>query len=222
MTTTPAIGTTTNAAAQATINSGLGQIAENYNTFLSLLTTQLQNQDPTSPMDTNQFTSQLTQMTGVQQQLLSNQLLQQLVNQSSGGVSSAVGLIGKTVTASGNTAMLQNNTASFSFDLPTAASTTTGQITNSAGTVVWAGAVPTTGTGAQSFTWNGENMAGQGQTNGDLYTLTVTAKDANGKAIAVSNSVQGTASAVQQINGTTMVDIGQDEIPYSAITGVSN
>ena len=80
-TTSPLTTTTTSAQAQATVNSGLSSIANNYQTFLSLLTTQLSNQDPLSPMDTSQFTQQLTQMTGVEQQLLSNQLLQQLVNQ---------------------------------------------------------------------------------------------------------------------------------------------
>lgn len=219
--TVASIGTTTNAAANATINSGLGQIAENYTTFLSLLTTQLQNQDPTSPLDTNQFTQQLTQMTGVQQQLLSNQLLQQLVNQNQGGVVGSVGLIGKTVTANGNTEMLQNGTATYQFNLPTAAANATGEITDANNNVVWSGPIATSGTGVQSFTWNGENQSGAAQTNGSLYTLTVTAKDSSGNAITVANSLQGTVTGVQQISGTTMVSVGSNELPLSAVTGVS-
>src|SRR5579885_716501 len=82
---------------QQTINTSLASIAHNYTTFLSLLTTQLKNQDPLSPLDTNQFTQQLTQMTGVEQQLLGNQLLQQLVTTQS--VTQGANLIGKTVTA---------------------------------------------------------------------------------------------------------------------------
>ena len=68
--------------------SGLGSLASNFQSFLTLLTTQLKNQDPTQPLDTSQFTPQITQMTGVEQQLLSNQLLQQLVS-TQGGVASA-------------------------------------------------------------------------------------------------------------------------------------
>ena len=219
--TTASIGTTTNAAAAATINSGLGQIAENYTTFLSLLTTQLQNQDPTSPLDTNQFTQQLTQMTGVQQQLLSNQLLQQLVNQNQGGVVGAVGLIGKTVTASGNTSMLQNGAATYQFNLPSAAAKATATITDSNNNVIWTGPISTSGTGLQSFTWQGQNQSGAAQTNGSLYNLTVSATDASGKAITVANSLSGAVSAVQQVNGTTLVTVGQDQIPLSAVTGVS-
>lgn len=97
-TTTNTASSTSNATSN-TINSGLAALANNQQTFLSLLTTQLKNQDPLSPVDTNQFTQQITQMTGVEQQLLSNQLLQQLV--SSQGLPQAVGMIGKTITAPG-------------------------------------------------------------------------------------------------------------------------
>src|SRR5580704_4887960 len=92
----------TNPTTQATINNSLASLASNSQTFLTLLTTQLQNQDPLSPLDTNQFTSQLTQMSGVEQQLLGNQLLQTLVTQQT-GVGAAASLIGATVSAPGAT-----------------------------------------------------------------------------------------------------------------------
>jgi flagellar hook assembly protein FlgD len=94
--------TTSTSASQLSLNNGLASLADNFQGFLTLLTTQLKNQDPTSPLDTNQFTQQITQMTGVEQQLLSNQLLQQLVTAQS-GVASAANLIGETVTAPGAT-----------------------------------------------------------------------------------------------------------------------
>ena len=218
---TSGVGTTTSAAAQATLNSGLSSIANNYTSFLQLLTTQLKNQDPMSPMDTDQFTQQITEMTGVQQQLLSNQLLQQLVNQSQGGVTNAVDLIGKTVSANGSTAMLQNNTATFAYNLPSQAAKVTGTVTDSNTAVVWTGQLAGTGAGAQSFTWNGENTAGQGQTNGNLYSLTVTATNAVGQAITPTTTVQGTVSAVQQVNGQTLVTVGSDQVPLSSVTGVT-
>ena len=74
---------------------GKASLADNFNTFLSLLTTQLKNQDPMSPLDSNQFTQQLVQMTGVEQQLNTNDLLKQVVSNTSGGISTAVSLIGK-------------------------------------------------------------------------------------------------------------------------------
>jgi len=107
-TTTPTTNTNTNStgsvsASQLSVNNGLASLADNFQSFLTLLTTQLQNQDPLNPTDTNQFTQQITQMSGVEQQLLSNQLLQQLVS-TQGGVSTAANLIGDTVTGKSSTA----------------------------------------------------------------------------------------------------------------------
>jgi hypothetical protein len=93
-------GAAAGSAGQISINGGLASLAGNFQSFLTLLTTQLQNQDPLNPTDTNQFTQQITQMTGVEQQLISNQLLQQLVAEQT-GVSAAAGLIGDTITAPG-------------------------------------------------------------------------------------------------------------------------
>ena len=87
-------------AAQLSTDNTLASLAGNFQSFLTLLTTQLKNQDPTSPLDTSQFTQQITQMTGVEQQLLSNQLLQQLVS-TQGAVTTSANLLGDTVTAPG-------------------------------------------------------------------------------------------------------------------------
>ena len=95
-----ASGSSSAASGALSINNGLASLAGNFQSFLSLLTTQLQNQDPLNPTDTNQFTQQITSMTGVEQQLVSNQLLQQLVAQQT-GVGAAAGLIGDKITASG-------------------------------------------------------------------------------------------------------------------------
>jgi flagellar basal-body rod modification protein FlgD len=132
--------TSSTAASQLSLNSGLASLADNFQGFLTLLTTQLQNQDPTSPADTNQFTQQITQMTGVEQQLLSNQLLQQLVT-AQGGVASAANLIGETVTAPG--------------------------------------------------------------------------------AASTDPAISGVVSAVTQVNGQTMLTIGNSQVPLTSITGVS-
>jgi flagellar basal-body rod modification protein FlgD len=217
-----AIGTTTSTAATSTINSGLSGIANNYQTFLSLLTTQLKNQDPTSPLDTNQFTQQLTQMTGVEQQLLSNQLLQQLVNQNQGGgLTNAVGLIGKTVTSSGNTAVLSGGASTWNYNLPSTAAAVNVSISDSSGNVVWTGPATGLGSGAQTYTWNGQNQAGQKQADGGVYTATFTATSAAGSPITPTTSSSGVATAVQQVNGQTMVTVGKVQVPLTSITGVN-
>jgi flagellar basal-body rod modification protein FlgD len=218
-TTTPPPTTSSTASAA---NNGLAQLADNYQTFLSLLTTQLKNQDPLSPLDTNQFTQQLTQMTGVEQQLLSNQLLQQLVSQSQGGgLTGAVGLIGKTVSASDTSATLQGGSATWQFSTASAPSSINATVSDSSGNIIWTGGLTPNGAGAQSFTWNGQNQAGVQQTNGGAYTLLINATDATGATIPVSTNITGTASAVQQVNGTTMVTVNGVQVPLNSVTGVN-
>ena len=222
MTTAALSSTTTAAAATNTVNNGLASVANNYQTFLSLLTTQLKNQDPLSPLDTNQFTQQLTQMTGVEQQLLSNQLLQQLVNQNQGGgLTGAVGLIGKTVTRRRLKATLQSGAGSSAVRRGHPARQPDGQrLRRQRHPGVERGLTPN-GSGLQSFTWNGKNQSGAQQPDGGNYTLSVTATDSAGANIPVATSFQGTATAVQEVNGQTMVTVGGSQVPLSSVTGVT-
>ncbi len=143
--------------ANGSLVAGQKNLASSYETFLTLLTTQLKNQDPTAPLDTNAFTQQLVQMTGVQQQLLSNQLLQSLVNQGQGGLTEGVGLIGKTVTAQTPSANLDGGSAKWIYDLDTAATAATLSISDANGRIVWSGAAPERGAGEHDFTWNGKD-----------------------------------------------------------------
>ena len=219
MTVTPTAASA--ASTTSAINNSLASLASNSQTFLTLLTTQLKNQDPTSPLDTNQFTSQLTQMTGVEQQLLSNQLLQQLVNQNSGsGVTNAVGLIGKSVTGGASAATLASGSASWQYTLGGAAANVSVQVTDSSGNLIYSGAVPS-GSGAQSWTWNGKSTQGQQQTDGGTYTATFSATGSTGSAVTVSNAVSGVATAVEQVNGQTMVTINGVQVPVNSITAVT-
>ena len=214
---TPATGT------QSDIASGASNLSTGYQTFLTLLTTQLKNQDPTSPLDTNQFTQQLVQMTGVQQQLLSNQLLQQLVNQSgsSGGAAGSVDLIGKTVTASQASAPLTGGKVAWSYDLDKAASAATLSIKNAAGSTVWSGSAPDLSSGSHAFTWNGQDSAGRQLGDGGVYTLSIAASDAAGAAITATPQITGVVGAVQTVAGQTVVQIGGATAPVSSITSVA-
>src|ERR1700747_546646 len=116
VTPTTSAASAASAASQAT--SSQKTLASNFDTFLSLLTTQLKNQDPLSPLDSNQFTQQLVQMTGVEQQLNTNDLLKQRVANTAGGVATAVSLIGKDVKAVSDTANLSSGKAQWSYNLP--------------------------------------------------------------------------------------------------------
>ena len=208
---------------QADLTSGVNNLSSGYSTFLTLLTTQLKNQDPTSPLDTNQFTQQLVQMTGVQQQLLSNQLLQQLVNQSGtgSGAAGAVGLIGKTVTADSAQGVLTKGAVSWGYDLDKAASSATLSVANAAGTVVWSGSAPDLSSGSHAFTWDGKDSSGKQIADGGTYTLSVAASDAAGAAITATPQITGVVGSVQTANGQTVVQIGGSTAPVTSITNIS-
>jgi len=205
---------------QANIAAGQANLSTSYSDFLTLLTTQLQNQDPTSPMDTNTFTQQLVSMTGVQQQLLTNELLQQMVSANSSSVSNAVDLIGQNVTATTSNATLTNGQATWNYNLPSSATEASATITNAAGAVVWSGSLSSLNQGNNSFTWNGQNQSGTQLANGGVYTLNVSAY-ASGSAITPTVSISGPASAVEVVNGVTNVTVNGTQVPVSSVTGVT-
>jgi flagellar basal-body rod modification protein FlgD len=218
--TTPVTNTAATSSTQSTINSGIASLANNEQTFLALLTTQLKNQDPLSPLDSNQFTAQITQMTGVEQQLTTNKLLQQLVSGASGDISSAVGLIGKIASAAGDTASLKNGQATWSYNQAANASGATLSVAKADGTAVWRGTPDSLTSGDHTFTWNGKNEQGVVQPDGQ-YTLSVSAADATGTAITTTQSVTGSVTAVQMSNGAATVTINGVQIPLSSITSVA-
>ena len=209
------------AQATSTINAGVGALASNYETFLSLLTTQLKNQDPLSPLDNNQFTQQLTAMTGVQQQLLTNQLLTQMIGQNQADVGSgAINLIGKLVTVDSNDAKLGEEGATWNYNLSGATKEATLEVLDSAGKVVSTYTVSDLEKGANTFTWNGKGPTGT-QFGEGVYTLRVTAKDANGNNLSGIGAVTGVASRIQTLNGQLMLTVGDIKAPIGAVTGVS-
>lgn len=220
---TDAVSSTTSSAAQANITAGQNSLNSTYTEFLTLLTTQLKNQDPTSPLDTNAFTQQLVAMTGVQQQLLSNQLLQTIAGQTKdSGVSSAVSLIGKTATALSSDAVLSGGKASWSYNLAGDATGATATITDSSGEAVWSGALSDLKKGDHAFSWNGKDFSGVQRADGGTYTLSIAAADGSGHAIASTISVTGVVASVASANGATQVKIGPTPVALNSITAVTS
>jgi len=199
-------------------------MADSTETFLQLMTTQLKNQDPLAPMDSSQFTQQIVQMTGVEQQLLTNDLLAALVGMNDAGLSSSVNLIGKDVSTQTRAALLTDGQAAFEFNLPRAASTLKLDVVNASGVVV-ATLDPAnlTGAGSHSVTWDGKNSTGGRQPDGGLYTLRITALDGAGGAIpaTASSTATGRVTAVSQENGVTVVTVNGRKVPVTDIISVA-
>lgn len=210
----------TGTASSATL-TGKNRLADNFETFLTLLTTQLSNQDPLSPLDSNEFTAQLVQMSGVEQQLLTNDLLQSLVNTAGRGIADAVSLIGKDVRTVSNTTGLQKGEANWSYKLDRDAANVTVEVLDSTGKIVHAAEVEGTEGGEHTFTWDGKNLAGKQLADGGAYTLRVTAVDANGLAVPSTTFVDGLVSAVEQLDGDTWITVNGAKILWEKVTKIA-
>ena len=203
------------------ISDSRTRLADSTETFLSLLTTQLKNQDPLSPMDSSQFTQQIVQMTGVEQQLLTNDLLATLVGMNDGGLAGSVNLIGKTVTATTGAASLADGKATWSYNLPRAASNVQLDVIDAKGNVVASKVLTATEAGNQTFEWDGKNNLGTQLADGE-YGLRITPTDSSGTKFSAIQTLTGIATGVQSVNGVNVVTIGKTRVPISAVTAVAN
>ncbi|MCA0320949.1 MAG: hypothetical protein LCH88_23105 [Proteobacteria bacterium] len=108
-------GVSSNTATSTTSTAG-ARLSNNFDTFLQLLTTQLKNQDPTQPMDANQFTQQLVQYSQVEQQIATNSKLDNMIAAFTGNQTTAsLGYLGKTVTYDASTVSPTSTGATWTF-----------------------------------------------------------------------------------------------------------
>jgi len=206
-------------ASTATTTDALASLGSNSTEFLTLLTTQLQNQDPSSPTNTDQLTTELAQFAGVEQQVQTNTNLSTLISLTQEEqVSNSQGLVGETAQASTNSLPLQNGAASFSFDTSSAEPVAIA-ITNSNGDVVKTDSV-TSQAGSNTYTWNG--MADDGTQLADgAYYVAVEGESASGSLTAITPTVSGTVTGVSLDSGTVNLALGAVTIPMANIAGLA-
>ncbi len=196
-------------------------ISGNFTTFLSILTTQLTHQDPTSATDPNQFTQELVQFAGVEQQLNTNSDLQTLINlqKSSGGLATNLGYIGGYVQVPSTTKIpLQNGGAELAYTLPAGATNATITMMDSTGKVV--NTLPAaTNAGTNYVTWDGKDTNGTQLADG-TYTFQINATSSNGSVVTPTNvSVFGLVTSVQSnADGTASVDFGNGGMTANSST----
>jgi flagellar basal-body rod modification protein FlgD len=196
------------------------QIAGNFETFLKLLTTQLQYQDPMSPMDSNEFTAQLVQFAGVEQSIATNKNLENLVNFAlANATSAAVGYLGREVTAGGEIASLGSEGAHWSYTLPRAAASNAITIVDSAGKAIFKGD-GALAMGEHTFAWDGRTSTG-GVAPPGSYKILIAAKDPGGNDIAAAPMVKGVVSSVDIADGTPMLNVGGVKLKLADVISVS-
>ena len=210
---------TSSSDASATASSALSSIADNFNSFLTMLTTQLQNQDPSSPMDSDTFTSELATFAGVQQQVNTNTNLATLIslNQDS-QVTAGNGLVGEKATFTGTQIPLQSGAGSINFTT-TAAEPVAIAVTDASGNVVRT-AQETSAAGSNSWAWNGKDDSGNTLSDG-TYNIAVQTQDATGTNSSVPFTVNGIITGISKSSGGVSVQMGAETVDMNNVNSLT-
>jgi len=223
------VNNTTAAAASASTaasasSTSANTLNANFNDFLTLLTTQLQHQDPLSPMDTTQFTNQLVQFSSVEQQIKSNDTLTKLLSaQTLNMTALGVSFIGKNVQVQGNSFSTDGTgaTQQFAYTLPATAAKGTISITDANGNVVYTQDMSDLSAGTHNFAWDGTMSNGAAAPAG-TYTLHVGAADDTGASLNVTGFVPGYVSGVQTADdGSLLLNVGNSTVPITSVRQIS-
>jgi flagellar basal-body rod modification protein FlgD len=213
-------GGTAGSASSSTAPNALTALSSNYTNFLNLLMTQLKNQDPSAPMDPNQFTSELVQFSGVEQQINTNSNLTSLIQIAQGSqVLQSSTIVGKTVDVTSSKLSLQNGTAAINFT-PPAAGPVTIDVLDSNGNAIRQDTVNATA-GVNSWTWNGTDATGATRPDG-AYTVVVTGSGGGAGTSAIPFSVVGTATGIQKSGTALQLELGKLQVDFSAIQSVGS
>ena len=212
------------AAVQAAVNGSQSStasaaLAGNFDTFLKLLTTQLQHQDPTNPMSSDQFTQQLVQMSGVEQSIQTNRNLETLLTAYSIQNSNlSVSLLGKEITGSGTGALLADGEATWNFAVAEDAPDTTLQVINADGATVYTERMDAA-KGNHQFSWDGKDSNGSALPDG-TYFLKIVANDSTGQPVAVDTRTTGIVTAIDLSTTDPLLTVNGAQIRYSQVVSV--
>ena len=201
-------------SAAASTASPLTSLAGNFTDFLKLLMTQLQNQDPTSPMDTNQFTSQLVQFSSVEQQINTNSSLTKLIQATQGNeVLQSSALVGKQVQVATDHIALQGGKGALRFDTAAPQAVSIG-IYSDAGTKL-RDATVASASGSNTWTWDGRDNAGNVVRDGAYRAVAAAASGA-----ALPFTVLGAVTGMQRSGGAVTVQLGALQTDFSNVQAV--
>lgn len=207
------------AASQTKTQTATTGLAQNFDTFLTLLTTQLRNQDPLEPLKSNEFTQQLVQFSAVEQQIAVNKNLETLIAATAlSNSNAAVSYLGKEVEAIGNVGELKNSEATWSYTLAGNAPETTFSVIDKTGRTVFQTTqdIPK-GTGV--FIWDGKDQNGVDQPEGS-YILKIIANDAAGNPVSSTTMTQGIVTAIDLTSTDPLLKVGGALVRFSEIIAV--
>jgi len=218
MSDTEAISAITGNSRSNTAQQSRVSFGDDFDDFLTLLTTQLQNQDPLEPTDTTEFTNQLVLFAGVEQDISQNDNLEQLIGlEAANQAVGALGYIGKEVEAEGNIFVLEEGDTGVELNYSLADTATNAAITvfDAAGNVAFVGQVDKE-FGPHTFVWDALGANGTPVEPG-AYTFQVNAVNADDQPIPVTLSTKNTVDGVESDDTGTFLTSGILSIPLDKV-----
>jgi flagellar basal-body rod modification protein FlgD len=209
--------TSTNTIPRTNNSTGIGA---DFNTFLTLLTTQLQNQDPTNAMDANQMTEQLVQFASVEQQIKVNTNLERLLSVEQGNqLVSAAPLMGRVVEVESDRLALQGGQAQLR--LPVAGQATRAEISvqDASGRLLRRAEVALGGSNTD-WSWDGRDANGAQSADG-AYRFTITGIRADGTTTPIEAGVLARATAVDRRDGEVRLGLGALSVSFDKLRGLA-
>lgn len=194
------------------------QLDQDFNRFLELLTTQLENQNPLDPMKTKEMTQQLVQFSQVEQQINQNDKLDELIGlQDNARIKGGLDFVGLKATYKGNQATFDGqNPVDVTYDLNSEADTAKLNILNAAGEVVRSKDVDT-GAGRHTAQWKGVDDLGD-KVEAGTYNISVEAVGADDEPVESETFVSGIVDGVETQDGRTKLLIGNQSVNIEDIT----
>lgn len=220
---TPTITSGVSGASSTGTNS-LSELGEDYTRFLTLLTAQIQYQDPLAPMDSTQFVSQLAQLSQVEQAVQSNTNLQSLSAQMTSLLSvSGSNILGTEVTVSSNNVHLQDGEIDSYYSVAEGATSVTATIRDEEGNVVRTiEDLSTATTGLQPVEWDGLDDNGDAVDEDGSYTLEISARDADDAPVTSFTYRKALVTEILFTEGQNYFRLAGDEtVPAEAILAAS-
>lgn len=213
------VSSSTSSTNTSSTTSTLSELGD-YETWLSILATTMENQNPLDPADTNELMAQLTSYAQLEQQVAINDNLTTIIDTlDASGLTTGVAYLGLDATMEGDEVTVEDDgtvDASWTYDLDTAADSVTLTVSDSDGNTVYETSGDT-GSGSHTFSWDGTDSDGETVDAGQ-YTLTVTATDSSGSTVSSTIYVTGTITGADSSSGSLVLYMGDTELSADDIT----
>lgn len=217
-----AVSGVNNNTTQTQSQASTAALNQDFDQFLRLLTTQLQNQDPLSPMDSAEFTNQLVQFSNVEQSIRTNSFLEKLLTMQTLNLTAlGVSFIGKDVEVAGKYFQADGvKPVSLSYDMPDGADAGTISIVDENGSVVFTQNADTT-PGRHSFTWDGKDTNGNAVAAGK-YEIRIGAQTSTKAALNVTTFVPGHVNGLESADdGSLMLNVDGNLVNMTDVRKIS-